>query len=54
MKGVGAGALSVGTGVRMLIDAGCPIDDARRRSRGFRPELSMPPPNSLTPPVMTP
>ncbi|MFJ2774779.1 hypothetical protein [Streptomyces sp. NPDC087300] len=30
VKGVGAGVLSVETGVRMLIDAGYPIDDAQR------------------------
>jgi hypothetical protein len=29
VKGVGAGVLSVETGVRMLIDAGYPIDDAQ-------------------------
>ncbi|QHC32763.1 hypothetical protein [Streptomyces sp. HF10] len=29
VKGVGAGVLSVETGVRMLIDAGYPIDDVR-------------------------
>jgi hypothetical protein len=39
-KGVGAGVLSVATGIRMLIDAGYPIDDAqveveRIRSRAF-------------------
>lgn len=40
VKGVGAGVLSVETGVRMLIDAGYPIDDAqeeieRIQSRAF-------------------
>ncbi|MEU8034876.1 hypothetical protein AB0C13_41310 [Streptomyces sp. NPDC049099] len=40
VKGVGAAVLSVETGIRMLIDAGYPIDDAqveveRIQSRAF-------------------